>query len=375
MSRRNLGSRLGAIGVANVRVQRRQAAGEVRRARDRRRGPWSPVFECRHDRLVLGDRALQALRRQHVEALVPRERLPHELDHLQQARIVTAGREAAMELVIGRDSRRRGPSAESRRRRLTARRSAIVSVSNGGVSRIATPSRISSDGMSSRSSPGSSRSAWRRCSAIASMPGSRGESTPTDSGKADVDQRSSLTYNRMVVGELTDEEVDRLFHALADATRRDILHRCVRGEPSVSRLADVYPMSFAAVQKHVAVLERAGLVTKERRGREQLVRTDPDAVGRARRVLDELETAWRGRVDRMADLLAQVPHERRRDTADERRQRREGLRQPEPHPGRRLRRPDRAGVAAVGRPAAAGALVGAADPPGDRGEARPGRRR
>jgi DNA-binding transcriptional ArsR family regulator len=111
----------------------------------------------------------------------------------------------------------------------------------------------------------------------------------------------------MVVGGPTDEEVDGLFHALADATRRDILHRCIRAEPSVSRLADVYPMSFAGVQKHVAVLERAGLVTKERRGREQLVRTDPDAVGRARRVLDELETAWRGRVGRMADLLAQVP--------------------------------------------------------------------
>jgi DNA-binding transcriptional ArsR family regulator len=106
---------------------------------------------------------------------------------------------------------------------------------------------------------------------------------------------------------LTDEEADRLFHALADATRRDILHRCVRGEPSVSRLADVYPMSFAAVQKHVAVLERAGLVTKERRGREQLVRTDGDAVGRAQRVLDELEAAWRGRVDRMTNLLVHVP--------------------------------------------------------------------
>jgi DNA-binding transcriptional ArsR family regulator len=115
----------------------------------------------------------------------------------------------------------------------------------------------------------------------------------------------------MVVGGATDEEVDRLFHALADATRRDILQRCVVAEPSVSRLADVYPMSFAAVQKHVAVLERAGLVSKERRGREQLVRTDPEAVGRARRVLDELETAWRGRVDRMADLLAHVPHPQR----------------------------------------------------------------
>jgi DNA-binding transcriptional ArsR family regulator len=102
---------------------------------------------------------------------------------------------------------------------------------------------------------------------------------------------------------VNDEDVDRLFHALADATRRDILHRCVGDEPSVSRLAAVYPMSFAAVQKHVAVLERAGLVTKERHGREQLVHTDGGAVNRARLVLDELELAWRGRVDRMADLL------------------------------------------------------------------------
>ena len=117
----------------------------------------------------------------------------------------------------------------------------------------------------------------------------------------------ALTYNQMVVDELADEAVDQLFHALADATRRDILRRCGRDEPSVSRLAEVYPMSFAAVQKHVAVLERAGLVTKERRGREQLVRTDPDAVLRARQALDQLETAWRGRVDRMSDLLAEGP--------------------------------------------------------------------
>jgi DNA-binding transcriptional ArsR family regulator len=110
----------------------------------------------------------------------------------------------------------------------------------------------------------------------------------------------------MVVDDLTDETVDQLFHALADATRRDILRRSVRGEPSVSRLADGYPMSFAAVQKHVAVLERAGLITKERRGREQLVRTDPDAVRRARQALDQLESAWRGRVERMSRLLAQA---------------------------------------------------------------------
>ncbi|MFE0808872.1 ArsR/SmtB family transcription factor [Streptomyces sp. NPDC058848] len=103
--------------------------------------------------------------------------------------------------------------------------------------------------------------------------------------------------------EETEEGVDRLFHALADTTRRDILRRCVRDDLSVSRLARAYPMSFAAVQKHVAVLERAGLVVKQRRGREQLVRTDPDAVGRARQALDELETAWRGRVERMSRLL------------------------------------------------------------------------
>jgi DNA-binding transcriptional ArsR family regulator len=111
----------------------------------------------------------------------------------------------------------------------------------------------------------------------------------------------------MVVDRLADEEVDRLFHALADGTRRDILHRCIRGEPSVSQLADVYPMSFAAVQKHVAVLERAGLVTKERRGRKQLVRTHGHGVGQARRALDELEQTWRGRAERMSDLLAQGP--------------------------------------------------------------------
>jgi DNA-binding transcriptional ArsR family regulator len=111
----------------------------------------------------------------------------------------------------------------------------------------------------------------------------------------------------MVVDTGSDEAVDRLFHALADATRRDIVRRSARGELSVSGLAAAYPMSFAAVQKHVAVLERAGLVTKERRGREQLVRTDPNVFDRARRALEQLETEWRGRVDRMAELLAQQP--------------------------------------------------------------------
>jgi len=114
-----------------------------------------------------------------------------------------------------------------------------------------------------------------------------------------------ITYNHMVVllPAETETELDRLFHALADSTRRDLLRRSADGELSVSRLAEGYAMSFAAVQKHVAVLERAGLVTKARRGREQLVRTDPAAVARAREALDALEATWRGRIDRMTDLL------------------------------------------------------------------------
>jgi DNA-binding transcriptional ArsR family regulator len=108
----------------------------------------------------------------------------------------------------------------------------------------------------------------------------------------------------MVVDQLSDAEVDRIFHALADATRRDILTLAIVGTHSVSALAARYPMSFAAVQKHVAVLEGAGLVTKERRGREQLVRTHVDTVQRARALLDQLEELWRARVDRIDDLLA-----------------------------------------------------------------------
>jgi DNA-binding transcriptional ArsR family regulator len=107
----------------------------------------------------------------------------------------------------------------------------------------------------------------------------------------------------MVVDERSERELDELFRAMADPTRRDILRRSANGELSVSQLASAYPMSFAAVQKHVAVMERAGLVLKERRGREQLVRPDAGAVRRARQALEELEATWRGRVERMSDLL------------------------------------------------------------------------
>lgn len=107
----------------------------------------------------------------------------------------------------------------------------------------------------------------------------------------------------MVVDVKRDPRVDRVFHALADATRRDIVVRTLQTEHSVSTLARLYPMSFAAVQKHVAVLERAELVTKRRRGREQLVTGNVETVRGASALLEAFETVWRGRIDRMGSIL------------------------------------------------------------------------
>lgn len=105
------------------------------------------------------------------------------------------------------------------------------------------------------------------------------------------------------------DDFDRMFGALADTTRRDIVRRAIDGQEGISELASHYPMSFAAVQKHVAVLEDAGLVTKHRVGRRKVVRTNPEALRAARRLLDRYEDLWRGRVDRMTELVAPHPEE------------------------------------------------------------------
>ena len=105
-------------------------------------------------------------------------------------------------------------------------------------------------------------------------------------------------------GAETASRTDRLFHALADATRRDIVTQTLGRDRSVSELARLYPMSFAAVQKHVAVLADAGLVSKHRRGREQLVRGEVGRMRDVHRLLDELEAAWRDRLDRFGAVLA-----------------------------------------------------------------------
>lgn len=103
----------------------------------------------------------------------------------------------------------------------------------------------------------------------------------------------------------SDQHIDRLFHALADATRRDIVSVVLHEPQSVSTLARRYPFSFAAVQKHVAVLERAGLVSKQQRGREQIVSGEPTRLGEAHRLLDEIEAIWRSRLERFEQLLDQ----------------------------------------------------------------------
>ena len=103
---------------------------------------------------------------------------------------------------------------------------------------------------------------------------------------------------------VSSQRTDRLFHALADATRRDIVTQTLGCDRSVSELSRLYPMSFAAVQKHVAVLADAGLVSKHRRGREQMVRGEVGRMRDVHRLLDELESAWRDRLDRFGAVLS-----------------------------------------------------------------------
>lgn len=121
-----------------------------------------------------------------------------------------------------------------------------------------------------------------------------------------------LTYNHMVsdtsdgtTAALTDDDVDRIFRALADRTRRDIMRRTLTEEASLTALARDYDMSFTAVQKHVRVLETADLVERIPRGRERIIRGNPVTIRRAQELLARFEHLWRARIDRLDTLLAE----------------------------------------------------------------------
>jgi DNA-binding transcriptional ArsR family regulator len=107
-------------------------------------------------------------------------------------------------------------------------------------------------------------------------------------------------------------DADHVFAALSDATRRDIVLRALDGSEGVVELARHYAMSFAAVQKHVAILERAGLVTKERIGRRKVVRANLEGLRVSRGLLDRYEEMWRGRIGRMTELVAAEAKENER---------------------------------------------------------------
>ena len=107
----------------------------------------------------------------------------------------------------------------------------------------------------------------------------------------------------VVLVQIAPPDFDRMFGALADHTRRDIVRRAIDSEEGIAELASHYPMSFAAGQKHVAILERAGLVSKHRVGRRKVVRTNVEGLRTARRLLDQYEELWRGRMDRMSQLV------------------------------------------------------------------------
>lgn len=126
-----------------------------------------------------------------------------------------------------------------------------------------------------------------------------------------------ITYNEMVVSLPTkpgperqgfdEDEVDLIFHALSDRTRRDIMGKVSESEQSISDLARQYEVSFAAIQKHVSVLEKASLVTKRAEGRQKLVTNNAKTLHRATELLGRYERIWTQRID----AIGQLPDEAR----------------------------------------------------------------
>ena len=99
--------------------------------------------------------------------------------------------------------------------------------------------------------------------------------------------------------EYSPDQLDHLFRALADTTRREMLRQLAAGEQTVSQLAEPHAMSFAAAAKHVRKLEDAGLVSSERSGREAVFTVEPEGFARSRELLELISKQWDQTLDRL----------------------------------------------------------------------------
>jgi DNA-binding transcriptional ArsR family regulator len=104
-------------------------------------------------------------------------------------------------------------------------------------------------------------------------------------------------------------DIGRVFHALADATRREILERVSKGPVSVSHLAQPLQVSLAAVIQHLQVLEDCGLVHTEKVGRVRTCRMEPAGLAAAEQWIHERRALWERRLDRLGDMLAESDDE------------------------------------------------------------------
>lgn len=98
-------------------------------------------------------------------------------------------------------------------------------------------------------------------------------------------------------------QLDSIFQSLADATRRDILRRVAKKESSIGEIAKRYKTSFAAIAKHVKVLEQARLITKHRRGKQQIIRVAPQSLKIANHHLEHYKSLWESRFQSLDQLL------------------------------------------------------------------------
>jgi DNA-binding transcriptional ArsR family regulator len=99
--------------------------------------------------------------------------------------------------------------------------------------------------------------------------------------------------------------IDRIFHALGDPSRRALLEKLSAGPISVSRLAEPLNITLAAVVQHLQVLEESGLVQTEKAGRVRTCRIEPAGLSAAEKWIGERRSMWERRLDRLGDLLAE----------------------------------------------------------------------